>query len=355
MTHRVQLGLGFQPLLFLVALAQQPASGIERLAVAADLHAAKGDVEVAIGGVQWAHEATIVQPLAVFVLKNEVEGLLLGQSADGGSGVECREQAAQGHRWGQGEMEVAAQMDQVGCANGARPFFAIVYAQRLQAVGNIGGHIALLLDVLGRPAHVLAFAAQLLALQAHRSGQRHRVKVVAASVEQHLGCGREPHLAVGHGNKGHKHSRIKAAGAMEKADGLAEGVGREDGFGSREHDFAEAAFRQLLVETQEILMIVLAVGLPLQYGGKSVLRASIVGHLVHGIRLDEDDGRLGRHLEGNDYEAPAAVQLVERMKKAGLLRVLHDLYIMVGMRQTVESKQLVGRLGHAYFFFCLMI
>ena len=65
----------------------------------------------------------------------------------------------------QRKRKVAAQVNEIGSTDGTRPFFPEIVGKLLQALGNIGSHDALFLNVLGTPSGVFAFAVKLSVLQ----------------------------------------------------------------------------------------------------------------------------------------------------------------------------------------------
>ena len=133
----------------------------------------------------------------MLVTEDEVVGILLRQSADGGRRMQQLEHIAHTLIVRQGEGEVAAQMHQVGRTHGARSLLMDIVGHTLQTVHQVGGHIALLLDILRAPRHVLALAQQVVAFQFHGAGQRNGAPLVADSLQQDLGRCREPHATLG--------------------------------------------------------------------------------------------------------------------------------------------------------------
>ena len=71
----------------------------------------------------------------MLVAYDELEGVALGNTADGGRGMQGLQQVADAVVGGQFEGEVAAQLNQVGSTDGARPFLAEVVGKALQALG----------------------------------------------------------------------------------------------------------------------------------------------------------------------------------------------------------------------------
>ena len=115
------------------------------------------------------HVSAVVAAGTMLLADDETQGLVLGQSADGRRGMEGCEQVAQLDVLIEGEGEVAAQMHQLGGTDGLGSCLEIIDAEALEAVGDVGGNIALLLDVLHAPVDLLALAVEVVAAELHRS------------------------------------------------------------------------------------------------------------------------------------------------------------------------------------------
>ena len=140
------------PLLFLLTVAQDATACIEVVAIGEELHATEGDKEM--GGIvheQGTHETAVVAAVMVFVVQDEIEGLVLGQSADGRCGMQRLNDFANGLRVVQLEMEIAAQMSQMTGTDGARPRLGEVGRKLFQLLSDVGGNVTLFLDVLIAP------------------------------------------------------------------------------------------------------------------------------------------------------------------------------------------------------------
>ena len=156
----------------------------------------------------------------MLVVEDEIVGILLRQSADGGRRMQQLEHISHTLIVLEGEGEVATQMHQVGRTHGARSLLMDIVGHTLQTVHQIGGHIALLLDILRAPRHVFALAQQVVALQFHGAGQRNGAPLVADALQQDLGRCREPHATLGRTDQRDKHTGIHLASPLEEGQRL---------------------------------------------------------------------------------------------------------------------------------------
>ena len=137
--------------------------------------------------------------------------------------MELLEQVADTVVGWQRKRKVAAQVNEIGSTDGTRPFFPEIVGKLLQALGNIGSHDALFLNVLGTPSGVFAFAVKLSVLQSHCTSQSDGAPVAPAALQQNFGRGSKPSATLGRINQGYEHTRIELAGTVKEfywVDGL---------------------------------------------------------------------------------------------------------------------------------------
>ena len=77
-------------------------------------------------------------------------------------------------------------MYQVSGSYSARTLLTEIIRKLLQALGDIGGHNALLLNILGAPGKCFALAIQLVALQFHGSCQGDGSPIGTMPIQQDL-------------------------------------------------------------------------------------------------------------------------------------------------------------------------
>ena len=91
----------------------------------------------------------------MFVTDNKLERLTLGKSTHGRCRMQRLKQITNTSLLRECKRKVAPQMNKICCPHGGRTLFVEVVRKLLQTFRYIGGHIALLLDILSTPTDVL--------------------------------------------------------------------------------------------------------------------------------------------------------------------------------------------------------
>jgi len=331
----LQLGPGLSPLGLHLAVTQYAASGKEVEPAIVYAHAAQRDVEVGCRvDRQRSAEPAVILSVYALMIYDEPARLVLGHAADRRRGVERVDKLTRQRSVAEAERIVGAQMEQVCRRGGIWSAGRYLFAIPGKDMGNVCAHIALLLHILGRPAHALAVTVGLDG--PHRAGEGHRAPLVATTLEQHFGRGHEPRARSVHRHEGDELMGIDAAGLEKKVLG-ADGRGRLHPHATREHELVKTSCRQLTVKTGEVA------GVSLPVVGTHLVSHHAIDHLGSGLHLaglhhvgaQQQHGMGGRGHEGGDDKALAAAKVAHRTHHLGHARGLRHVGVPALLGQPV--------------------